>query len=299
MVMQAINRRQAMVPRGAVVLENSRGTAPGLWIERDGTGIALLPGPPREMKPMLEALVVDRLAPKTSGAGLFRRVLKITGQPESEVDARAQPIYGRWLTAPVPIATTILAVMGQIELHLSASAKNKADADEALDAAVNELAQRLGPMVYSTDGRGLEAVIGDLLRGEAFDDRGCGVVFRRPAVVAADGCARQLGLFRSRRGLLQQRRENRLARRARTADRGTRRGQRAGGARDGGRHSDTRRVRRRRSASPVSPGRAAARRRSRSVRCRSRCSRRTATRSGRFSSLAAATWSSFSRRRPR
>jgi len=153
MVMQAINRRQAMVPRGAVVLENSRGTAPGLWIEREGTGIALLPGPPREMKPMLEALVVDRLAPKTSGAGLFRRVLKITGQPESEVDARAQPIYGRWLTAPVPIATTILAVMGQIELHLSASAKNKADADEALDAAVNELAQHLGPMVYSSDGR--------------------------------------------------------------------------------------------------------------------------------------------------
>jgi len=43
MVMQAINRRQAMVPRGAVVLENSRGTAPGLWIEREGTGIALLP----------------------------------------------------------------------------------------------------------------------------------------------------------------------------------------------------------------------------------------------------------------
>ena len=168
MVMQAINRRQAMVPRGAVVLENSRGTAPGLWIEREGTGIALLPGPPREMKPMLEALVVDRLAPKTSGAGLFRRVLKITGQPESEVDARAQPIYGRWLTAPVPIATTILAVMGQIELHLSASAKNKADADEALDAAVNELAQHLGPMVYSSDGRGLEVVIGDLLRAKHF-----------------------------------------------------------------------------------------------------------------------------------
>jgi len=168
MVMQAINRRQAMVPRGAVVLENSRGTAPGLWIEREGTGIALLPGPPREMKPMLEALVVDRLAPKTSGAGLFRRVLKITGQPESEVDARAQPIYGRWLTAPVPIATTILAVMGQIELHLSASAKNKADADEALDAAVSELAQHLGPMVYSSDGRGLEVVIGDLLRAKHF-----------------------------------------------------------------------------------------------------------------------------------
>ncbi len=300
MVMPAINRRQAMVPRGAIVLENARGTAPGLWIERDGTGIALLPGPPREMKPMLEALVVDRLAPKTSGAGLFRRVLKITGQPESDVDARAQPIYGRWLTAPVPIATTILAVMGQIELHLSASAKNKADADEALDAAVNELTQHLGPMVYSTDGRGLEAVIGDLLRAKRSDDRGRGVLFRRPAVVAADGCARQLGLLRSRRGLLQQRSEDRLARSAGTADRRARRGQRAGGAGDGRRAFG-------RAPGPTSaigitgiagPGGGTPEKPVGTVVDRG-ASRRAATRSGRSSSSAAATWSSFSRRRPR
>ena len=55
MTMPDINRRQAMVPRGAVVLENPNGTAPGLWIERGRTAIVLLPGPPREMKPMLEA----------------------------------------------------------------------------------------------------------------------------------------------------------------------------------------------------------------------------------------------------
>src|SRR5437667_7238715 len=78
LTMPAINRRQGMVPRGAVVLENPRGTAPGLWIERNGTGVALLPGPPREMTPMLEALIADRLVPRSGGAGLFRRVLKIT-----------------------------------------------------------------------------------------------------------------------------------------------------------------------------------------------------------------------------
>jgi competence/damage-inducible protein CinA-like protein len=164
LTMPEINRRQGMVPRGATVVENPRGTAPGLWIERQGTSIALLPGPPREMTPMLEALIAERLQPRTAGAGLFRRVLKITGRTESDVDARAQPVYGKWLSAPVPIATTILAVMGQIELHLTASAASRKEADAALDSAVAELRDLLGQTIYSDDGRPLEAVIGDLLR---------------------------------------------------------------------------------------------------------------------------------------
>jgi nicotinamide-nucleotide amidase len=166
MTMPEINRRQAMVPRGAIVVENPRGTAPGLWIERQGTSVALLPGPPREMTPMLEALIAERLQPRAGGAGLFRRALKITGRTESDVDARAQPLYAKWLTAPIPIATTILAVMGQIELHLTASASSRTEGEAALEAAVQELRELLGPIVYSVDGRPLEAVIGDLLRAK-------------------------------------------------------------------------------------------------------------------------------------
>jgi len=166
--MPDINRRQAMVPRGAVMLENPRGTAPGLWIERSGTCIVLLPGPPREMKPMLEAVIGARLAPRTNGAGLFRRVLKIAGRTESDVDALAQPIYGQWTTQAVPISTTILAVMGQIELHLSAVAASRPDADAVLDRAVAALRNVLGPSAYSVDGRGLEVVVGDLLRQEGW-----------------------------------------------------------------------------------------------------------------------------------
>src|SRR5215471_16775645 len=49
--MPEVNVRQAMVPEGAEVLENPRGTAPGLWLENSGHIIALLPGPPRELKP--------------------------------------------------------------------------------------------------------------------------------------------------------------------------------------------------------------------------------------------------------
>jgi nicotinamide-nucleotide amidase len=164
LTMPEINNRQAMVPHGATVLENRNGSAPGLWFERDGTALLVLPGPPREMIPMLEAVIADRLASRSHGAGLFRRVLRITGRTESDVDARAEPVYSQWLKRPMPIATTILAVSGQIELHLTVSAADRNVADAALDAAVGELQGELGSIVYSVDGRPLEAVVGDLLR---------------------------------------------------------------------------------------------------------------------------------------
>ncbi len=158
------NRRQGMVPRGAVVLENRHGSAPGLWIERGRTAIVLLPGPPREMTPMFDAVVRDRLAPRTAGAGLFRRVLKLTGRSESDVDAQAQTIYSKWTSQHIPIATTILAVSGQIELHLTADAPNREAGEAALNAAVAELERDLGDIIYSTEGKPLEAVVGELLR---------------------------------------------------------------------------------------------------------------------------------------
>jgi nicotinamide-nucleotide amidase len=164
MTMPEINRRQAMVPRGAEVLPNPNGTAPGLWLEKDGTALVLVPGPPREMKPMIETVIADRLASRAKGTALFRRVLKITGRAESDVDAQAAPVYGRWTAQAVPISTTILAVLGQIELHLTAQAGDRADADVALSSAVQQLQDVLGPAVYSVDGRALEAVVGDLLR---------------------------------------------------------------------------------------------------------------------------------------
>ena len=184
LTMPDINRRQAMVPRGAALLDNPNGTAPGLWLEHGRSTILLLPGPPREMTPMLDAIIAERLAPKSSGAGLFRRVLKITGRAESDVDQRVQPIYGRWTSQPLPVATTILAVLGQIELHLTARAQDRATADVALDAAVDELRAALGDAIYSVDGRGLEVVVGSLLRE------------RRMRIAVAESCTG--GLLASR-----------------------------------------------------------------------------------------------------
>src|SRR4051812_6742168 len=168
LTMPEINRRQAMVPHGATLLANANGTAPGLWIEHGRTAIVALPGPPREMSPMLDAVVRDRLTERAGGAGLFRRVLKLTGRSESDVDARAQPIYSRWVDSQPPISTTILAVMGQIELHLTVRAPDRATGEAALERAVEELTAEFGPIIYSTNGQNLEAIVGELLQARRF-----------------------------------------------------------------------------------------------------------------------------------
>src|ERR1700724_2137772 len=79
--MPEINLRQAMVPEGAVILPNSRGTAPGLLSEAEGHIIILLPGPPAELKAIFEAEVSPRLARMGDSERLFSRDLRVTGLP--------------------------------------------------------------------------------------------------------------------------------------------------------------------------------------------------------------------------
>lgn len=162
--MPAINLRQALVPRGAAVLANPNGSAPGLWIERPDVVCVVLPGPPGELRGMFEAVARTRLAPACGGSGIYRRVLRVTGRAESYVDALAAPVYSRWVSAPVPIATSILASRGEIELHLAVRAAGRDEAAAVLDAATEELAAVLGRDLVSSDGAPLEAVVGRLLR---------------------------------------------------------------------------------------------------------------------------------------
>lgn len=161
--MPEVNRRQAQVPRGAIVLPNPNGTAPGLWIERDGKGVALLPGPPREMRPMLQLLATERLAQRSDGLRIHRRHLRIGGRGESRVEEIIQPIYSKWLTLPQPIETTILATPGHIELHLSVRDADEARAAATLDGAVSQIDAAIGPDIFSHDGSSIEAVVGELL----------------------------------------------------------------------------------------------------------------------------------------
>ncbi len=202
-------------PQGAAVLPNKNGTAPGLWIEHDGKLIVLLPGPPRELKPMFEVVIQERLLGHVGASRLFRRLLRITGQSESYVEEKMQPLYAKWLAAPTRITTTILASLGQIELHLTAMASSADDGHRALDGAVADVRATLGRDLFSTNSETMQQVVGELLRSRGFRiaaAESCtgGLVMARLTEVPG-----QLRLRRPRRRRLQQPVENRSARRAR------------------------------------------------------------------------------------
>ena len=163
MPMPESNRRQAMVPLGGRVISNPKGSAPGLWIDHDDRLVLLLPGPPRELRPMLSELVDGLLKARSAGVSLVRRVVRVAGQIESHVDEAMHPLYQEWERATPPIAATILAVLGSIELHISTRAVSREAASAVLEAAVAQTVAILGADVYSTDGRLLEAVVGGLL----------------------------------------------------------------------------------------------------------------------------------------
>lgn len=163
MQMPDINRRQAMVPAGARLLENVTGTAPGLWLEVGDRLIVLLPGPPRELKVMLRDLVDGALGNRAPGLSLVRRVLRIVGRTESHAEEAVRPLYTEWSQAATPIGVTILASLGQIELHLSARAASRDAAELALANASRQVVERLGIDVFSCDGTSMEQVLGALL----------------------------------------------------------------------------------------------------------------------------------------
>jgi nicotinamide-nucleotide amidase len=121
--MPEINTRQALIPEGATVLENRPGTAPGILMT------VLLPGPPREMKPMFEDSVLPLLRRRTAETVIVRRTLAIFGLTESGVDELAAPIYRQYAN---PSTTILFEVLGE---H-----------------------------VFSNRGETLEQVVGDLLR---------------------------------------------------------------------------------------------------------------------------------------
>ena len=184
MEMPAINRRQAMVPAGARVLNNPSGTAPGLWLEDGDRVVLLLPGPPRELQAMFTALVGEVLNPRSPGLSLVRRIVRVAGRTESHTEEAVRPLYAEWARAEVPIAATILASLGQLELHLSARAASPDRAAAAVEAATRQVADVLGLDAYSLDGRPLEQVVGDLL------------VERRFRIALAESCTG--GLLSSR-----------------------------------------------------------------------------------------------------
>lgn len=155
-VMPDINKRQAMVIEGAEVLPNDRGTAPGQWIETNGSVIMILPGPPHELKAMFANQCVPRISRLVPPTIIRTLVLRIAGMSESDLDQTISPIYKRYEN-PV---TTVLAHNGDIQVHLRARCASEAEATTLLADVGGQIELALGDRVYSKNGETLESVIG-------------------------------------------------------------------------------------------------------------------------------------------
>ncbi len=153
------NLKQADVIKGATILPNPNGSAPGQWIDTLYDGyrklIMLIPGPPAECKPLFEAECLPRLREILPPRFISKRVLKAAMIPESQADKLLAPIYTQY----TDVETTILAHAGDIQLTLICSKT----IEEAARARVDELASRmeeaLDDWLYSSQGDSLEQIV--------------------------------------------------------------------------------------------------------------------------------------------
>lgn len=170
--MPEINVRQAMVPEGAEVLRNPRGTAPGLWLSVGDRVVVLLPGPPGELQPLFQREVRPRLERRRPELRLFSRELRITGMGESDLDQRVAPIYQQY----PEVETTILTGNGEIQIRPRLWASDAAAAEKMLDELVERIALALGENLFSTSGESLEEVVANELQS------------RRATIAVAESC---------------------------------------------------------------------------------------------------------------
>jgi nicotinamide-nucleotide amidase len=154
------NRRQTFLIDGAEALPNANGTAPGQFVKTERGALILLPGPPRELKPMLDGQVIPKLKAMLPPQVIKTRSFRITGIGESDLDALIAPIYTKY-TNPT---TTVLSAIGDLSVTLIARSQTEEEADRLLEEVGDPIARLLGDRVYSTNGDPLETVVGNALR---------------------------------------------------------------------------------------------------------------------------------------
>jgi nicotinamide-nucleotide amidase len=162
--MAELNLRQADVPEGATTLDNPKGTAPGLQTEIGGKPVFAIPGPPREMAPMMETYVLPELAQRAGeGRAIVARTLRTAGIGESLVAERLTPLWDQAeLTGGVSLA--YLASAGEVKVRLTAAGPDRAATLATIEPVEAAVRAELGEAVYGTDEDTLEGVVGRLLR---------------------------------------------------------------------------------------------------------------------------------------
>lgn len=154
------NYKQAMVPKGAIVLDNHNGTAPGLILEKKGKTAILLPGPPNEMKPMFEEYIVPYLQ-KNQPEIIVSQMVKISGIGESQVAEEIQDLIESQTNPTI----APYAKAGEVHLRVTASAENEKACKKLIKPVVKELKKRFGENIFATDeSKTLEEAVIDLLK---------------------------------------------------------------------------------------------------------------------------------------
>ncbi|MBA3317626.1 MAG: competence/damage-inducible protein A [Gemmatimonadales bacterium] len=149
------NRSQAEVPRGATVLRNQWGTAPGLWLEGPLGLTIMLPGVPSEMRKLLELEVAPRLAARASGAVVRSLVVRTTAIAESALAERMGEIEREIM----PLSLAYLPGIEGVDLRVTAWGLPADEADRRLRAAADLMAERAGEHAYGEGDSDLAAVL--------------------------------------------------------------------------------------------------------------------------------------------
>jgi nicotinamide-nucleotide amidase len=153
------NAKQADILDGARLLRNANGSAPGQFLEITFEGarriVILLPGPPKELKPLFTEQVKPLLAAILPPSFLARRELRMALIPESTVDSRTAPIYKQF----TDVETTILATAGEIQLHFQGTRPTLAEAQARVDALAEAIENEMDEDIFSSHGESLEEVV--------------------------------------------------------------------------------------------------------------------------------------------
>jgi nicotinamide-nucleotide amidase len=167
--MAANNLRQALVPAGATIIPQTRGTAPGLIcpVTIDGQPKVLyaVPGVPHEMKDMLERAVLPDLRRRNNDASVIvSRTLRTWGESESGLNERLDPVIAKLDAAGNPTLAFLASGWEGIKVRLTSKAPSSTDAAEQLAVWEREVRAIVGPQVFGVDDETMESVVLELLR---------------------------------------------------------------------------------------------------------------------------------------
>jgi nicotinamide-nucleotide amidase len=163
--MSANNLRQAMVPVGARIIEQTRGTAPGLMCPVGDKMIYAVPGVPHEMHDMLaRAVLPDLMARSGEKAVIASRVLRTWGESESGLNERLDPIIEELEEVGNPTLAFLASGWEGIKVRLTAKADSQWEADELLSQWETRVRELVGDLVFGLDGETMESVVLGLLQ---------------------------------------------------------------------------------------------------------------------------------------